>query len=70
MSRTVQIRRIFRSISAVLAGMFANIILSIATDLALHAVGVFPPLSAPAKFTMPLLLLATAYRTVYGVAGG
>ncbi len=53
-----------------IAGILANIILSISTDMALHAAGVFPPLSEPAIFTTPLLLLATAYRTVYGFEGG
>jgi hypothetical protein len=58
-----------RSVGAVLAGILVNVILSIATDAALNAAGVFPPLSEPEMFTTPLLLLATAYRTVYGVAG-
>ncbi len=58
-----------RSIGAVLAGMLANIIFSIGTDLALCAAGVFPPLSEPALFSTPLLLVATAYRTVYGIVG-
>jgi hypothetical protein len=62
--------RVFRRIGAVLAGMLANIIPAIATDVMLVAAGVFPPLSEPGKFTTPLLLLATAYRSVYGIAGG
>ena len=57
----------WKSIGAVFAGMLAVIILSIGTDAVLHATGVFPPLGQ----AMPgaLFLLATAYRTVYGVAG-
>jgi hypothetical protein len=69
MPQPVPSRRVLRSISALLAGMLPNIILSIATDMGLHAAGVFPPLSEPEMFTTPLLLLATAYRTVYGIAG-
>jgi len=36
-------RRIGRSIGAVLAGMFAGIILTLGTDAVLHAIHVFPP---------------------------
>ena len=60
-------RRVVRRIGAVLAGMLTGIILSIGTDLALHATGVFPPWGQPMVDT--LFLLATAYRTIYGVAG-
>ena len=66
MAKTVQSRRIFRSISAVVAGMLANIILSIGTDMALHAAGVFLAPGEPEMFTTPLLLLATAYRAARG----
>ena len=50
-----------------LAGALAIIVLSIGTDLVMHALGVFPAMGQP----MPdaLLLVATAYRTVYGIAG-
>ena len=60
-------RRIGRSLVALLAGMFAGILLSLGTDSVLHAIGLFPPLGQPVS--SPLLLLATAYRTVYGVLG-
>ena len=57
-----------RTIGAVLAGFFATFILSVATDLVLHATDVFPPWGQP----MPnaLFVLATVYRTIYTVAGG
>jgi hypothetical protein len=61
-----------RSVGAVLAGLVANVILSTATDLALVAAGVFPPLSEfgrPEVFSDSMLLLALVYRTVYGVFG-
>jgi surface polysaccharide O-acyltransferase-like enzyme len=66
-SETHRPRRILRSIGAVLAGLLAIIILSTATDMALHATGVFPPSGQP--MADALFLLATAYRIVYGVAG-
>jgi hypothetical protein len=47
--------------------MVVVIILSLATDLALHAAGIFPPLGQP--MANPLLLLATLYRTIYSIAG-
>ena len=68
-SQTAGSGRVLRRIGAVLAGVLSNVVLSIATDMALVAAGVYPPLSEPKMFTTPLLLLATAYRTVYGVAG-
>jgi hypothetical protein len=61
-----------RSVLAVLAGLIANVVLSTATDLVLVAAGVFPPLSEfgdPAHFSDSLLLLALAYRTLFGVLG-
>ena len=60
-------RHIFRSIGAVLAGMAAGIILSLGTDIVLHASGVVPPLGQPTGNA--LLLLATIYRTIFGIAG-
>ena len=49
------------------AGMLAIVVLSIGTDMALHATGAYPPFGQP--MSDALFLLATAYRTVYGVAG-
>lgn len=60
------------SVVAVLAGLFANAILSSATDMILVAGGVFPPLHEfgnPAFFSDSLLLLALLYRTAFGVFG-
>jgi hypothetical protein len=61
-------RRILRGIGAVLAGFFATFILSVGTDLLLHAVGVYPPWGQ--SMSNALFVLATAYRTIYTVAGG
>jgi hypothetical protein len=60
-------RRVLRRIGAVLAGLLAIFILSTATDVALHATGVFPPWGE--RMSDALFLLALAYRIVYGVAG-
>ncbi len=68
MSETQPPRRILRRVAAVMAGFFATFILSIATDLVLHAAGVFPAWGQP--MSNALFLLATAYRTIYTVAGG
>ena len=60
-------RGIGRSIGALLAGFVAVVVLSLGTDLALHAAGVFPALGQ--KMSAALFVLATVYRTLYGVVG-
>ncbi len=60
-------RRVLRSIGAVLAGLLAIFILSTATDVALHAAGVFPPWEV--RMSDSLFLLPLSYRIIYGVAG-
>src|SRR5512134_129359 len=60
-------RRIWRSLGALLAGFLVVVVLSLGTDLALHATGIFPPWGEP--MSDALFLLATAYRTVYAVVG-
>jgi hypothetical protein len=62
-------RHLGRSIGALLAGMFVGIVLTIVTDIVLHAVGVFPPWGQSMVGFDGALLLATAYRTVFGVVG-
>ncbi|HLY43296.1 MAG TPA: hypothetical protein VKR52_18945 [Terracidiphilus sp.] len=59
-------RQLGRSIVAVLIGMAAAIVLTLATDVVLHKLQVFPPWNERAPDR--LLLLATAYRVVYGAA--
>jgi hypothetical protein len=59
--------RVRRSIGAVLAGMLVGIVLSLGTDLVLHKAGVFPPLGDSMVGFEGALLLATIYRTTYGV---
>ena len=43
------------------------VVLSLGTNLVLHATGIFPPWGQPMSGT--LFLLATVHRAVYGVAG-
>ena len=57
-----------RSIGAVLAGVVTIVVLSIATDMLMHATGVFPPWGQP--MADALFALAFAYRLVFSVAGG
>ncbi|MDX6499799.1 MAG: hypothetical protein QOG23_3059 [Blastocatellia bacterium] len=68
MSETPGNRRLLRSIGAVLAGVLAVIVLSLGTDVVLHATGIYPPWFQP--MADALWVLALAYRIVYGVAGG
>ena len=58
-------RRLGRSVAALLAGFVVGIVLSLGTDVALHKAGLAPPLSE--VWSNQLLLLATAYRTVYSI---
>lgn len=60
-------RRIGRSIVALLAGLVAVIVLSLGTDLALHAAGIIPELGQ--RMSDGLFAFATVYRTLYGVVG-
>jgi hypothetical protein len=69
MSETQRPRHLGRSIGAVLGGIFAGIVLTIGTDIALRASGVFPPLTQQPPMSDALFLLATAYRIVFAIAG-
>jgi hypothetical protein len=57
--------RIGRSVGALAAGFVVAVVLSLGTDVVLHAVGLFPTLGTP--MADRLLLLATGYRTLYGL---
>jgi len=65
MSEPQASRSLGRSIGALLLGAFVAIILSIGTDAAMHATGVFPSLGQP--MASSLFLVATVYRSAYGV---
>jgi hypothetical protein len=60
-------RGMVRSIGALFGGFLAVVVLSIGTDVALLATGVFPPLGQP--MSDALLLLATVYRSIYAIVG-
>jgi len=60
-------RRFGRSFFALFAGFVLVVVLSIATDIALHAAGVYPPQGQP--MSARLLVLATIYRTLFAIAG-
>ena len=62
-------KRIGRSMVAVVVGFVAIVVVSLGTDMLLVMAGVFPPFSQPSRFSNRLLLVATAYRTVYSIAG-
>ena len=56
-----------RSIGAVIAGIVFGIVITLGTDLAMHALGFLPALGERASDGS--LMVATIYRTVYGVLG-
>jgi multisubunit Na+/H+ antiporter MnhB subunit len=60
--------RALKSVGAILAGIVLVFVLSLGTDILMHATGIFPPWLQP--MSTPLWLFATAYRIVYGIAGG
>jgi hypothetical protein len=60
--------RRWRSVGAVLAGIVAVVVLSVGTDEILHLAQVYPPWGQ--RMAAGLFGLATAYRIVYGIAGG
>ena len=67
MSNANSPRRIGRSIVAIVAGLLVIFVLSLGTDVVLHATGIFPPWFQPMADS--LFMLATAYRAVYSVLG-
>jgi hypothetical protein len=62
---TARPRKTLQSVAALFAGFVVNVALSLCTDLGLHAIGILPALGQPE--TDSQLMLATAYRTLYGV---
>jgi hypothetical protein len=58
-------RKIGKSIGALVAGFVVNVVLSLGTDMGLHAAGVMPALSQ--RWSDPQLLIAATYRTLYAV---
>jgi len=60
-------RRRFRSAGAIVAGLLATIVLTTAVDIALHSIGVFPPM--PQRMSDALFLVALAYRVPLNAFG-
>jgi len=56
-----------KSIWAVVAGVLVIIVVTTAVDIALHALGVFPPMDQPLDDR--LSVLATSYRIVISIGG-
>ena len=67
MSEAQPTRSIGRSVAAVFAGFVVVVVLSLGADAVLHATGVFP--REGAAMSNALFLLATVYRTVFGIGG-
>lgn len=67
MGETQPRRQLGRSIAAVVIGIVAGVIPTIAADAALHATGVYPPLGQ--SMSNGLFALATAYRIVFSILG-
>jgi hypothetical protein len=67
MSEVQEPRRWGRSVGAVLFGFVVVAVLSLGTDSALRAAGIFPALLQP--MTDRLFALATGYRIVYAILG-
>lgn len=59
--------RTARRITSVLTGLLTIFALSTATDMALHATGIYPPFGE--TMSDALFMVAAAYRVVYGIAG-
>jgi hypothetical protein len=59
----------YKSIGAVVAGLITGAVLSIGTDFALGALGIFPPIGT-GTFLPWMLVLAFIYRSIYAAAGG
>lgn len=68
MEGTTRSRQIGRSILALLAGFIVNVVLSVAADFALQAMGVLPHIGRGAMNDSQCAL-AASYRTLFGVFG-
>jgi hypothetical protein len=60
-------RRRLRSVGAVLGGLLATFVVTTAVDIALHALGAYPPVGV--RMADSLFLLALGYRIVFNIGG-
>ena len=63
-----QSRHIGRSLLALICGFVVALVLSLASDLAVHVTGLWPDMDRP--MSSKLFVVATLYRTIYGVVSG
>ena len=63
-----QSRNIGRSVRALICGFVAAFVLSLGSDLAVHEIGLWPDMNRP--MSSQLFVVATLYRTIYGVLSG
>lgn len=63
------LKRVLRSVLAVLAGFITVAALSTLTDIPLHILGVYPPEGEP-MFEPGLNVLALSYRILFTILGG
>lgn len=63
------LKRVLRSVLAVLTGFITVAALSTLTDIPLHILGVYPPEGEP-MFEPGLNALALSYRTLFTILGG
>lgn len=62
-------KNILKSVAALLAGFVVVVVLSLGSDVVLHAIHFYPPWGASMVGFEGTLLLATFYRTLFGVLG-
>ncbi len=62
--------RIFKSIVAIIAGFLTVAILSIATDMIMEGLGIFPGADHPELYAPWMLAVALLYRSIFAVLGG
>lgn len=68
MNKPSRAGRMLWSAGAIIAGLVSVVALSIGTDSLLQAAGMFP--AAGQRLPDAWLVLATIYRTLYGIVGG
>lgn len=66
MDQTKPARNIWRTVWALLAGFLTVVILSIGADIVMRALSLFPKFG---PMSDSFFVIATVYRTVFGVAG-
>lgn len=63
-------KKILKSIGALVAGFITVAVLSIVTDVLLEKLGIFPPQQQASLYVWWMLALALMYRTIFTIIGG